>query len=277
MLDSLVIDTMGRLPVCVREVAAEPVDTASAVFPLDTIVPLTGVGDTVWRSSMFARQSLSPVHGRLLERAEAFPPAWVFVVVLALVVLLYVYYLNRKIRLTDLLLSMVSRRAMDRLVRSAVLNRIMRVLPMGLLLTVSLAVAVYGVVPDSLGLVGFAGLAVGLSVGYLLRNGLLSVLGAVFERRGVVSSYITSNYIHHLVLATLVAPLLLLELYLPGARMPVFCVVVALVALVLLMRLVRGGQIFFGKSGGVSFFLFYYLCTVEILPLMVLLKWIISQ
>ena len=43
------------------------------------------------------------------------------------------------------------------------------------------------------------------------------------------------------------------------------------------MRLVQGVKIFLTHANGVGFYLFYYLCIVELVPVVVLLRVLIAQ
>ena len=92
-----------------------------------------------------------------------------------------------------------------------------------------------------------------------------------------MAHYITNAYLFHLADATVVATLLPFYLYLPGGSMPVAAVAGGFVALSFLWRLVRGMKTIFAQPDGSCFFLFYYLCTVELIPVLVGIKLFISQ
>lgn len=230
--------------------------------------------DTVERPSLFAGHSLVPQGRVLAPRTDTATPPWVFPVLLALVAVVTLFYRLRKLRLHDLLTALVDSHAMDRLQRNNSLLHTSQLVPMGLLMLGSLALPVHQMAMAKTGFIGYVLLTATLAAAYLLRNGLMRLLGNVFENEGPVGTYITSNYLYHFVLASVILPVLFLLLYLPYGTTALLYVLGGLLALEILARLIRGLQLFLTHSSGPRFYLFYYLCLVEIAPFLVLINWI---
>ena len=165
---------------------------------------------------------------------------------------------------------------MERTLRNNKFNSRSRFLPMGLLMLAGLMLIVHQMALAKTGIGGYLLLVAITAVLYLLRNALLRLLAVVFDNNSAIDSYITSNYFYHLALATLLLPLLFLINYLPAGKEVALYVLEAVVAVELIMRLLRGVKLFLTQSSGPYIYLFYYLCIVEMTPILVLIKWIIE-
>lgn len=245
-------------------------------IPLDSIFPPREIQPPVVRRSLFTHTTLPATHDTLQQRQETAPTAWIFVYLIALCGLIFLYHSRRKLRLADTLQSAFDRRAMDRLVRGKNLNGI-GLLPMGLFAIAALSLMVYIKAMAHMGFYSCLIVAVALVVLYLIRNAVIHFLGTVFEDSDATAAYITSNYIYHNILAVGLVPLLFLMAYLPWGNDAAFYTAAGLTALCLISRLFRGLKLFLTLSKSHSFYLFYYLCTVELIPLLVVTKWFLAQ
>mgnify|MGYP002622518618 CR=1 FL=1 len=228
------------------------------------------------RPSLFVGHTLDVQHQALVERTVQGAPMWVFALLLILTALTMFYYRQHKLRLKDLLASLVDSRAMDRMLRNNSLTRVAQLVPMALLMLACLALPVYDVALSGTGVPGYLLLTAALAALYLLRNGLMSLLGRVFDDQAAVAGYITNNYLYHLVLATVLLPLLFLMTYMPHGGGVMQWIVLMVVILEFLLRVVRGLKVFFTQTSCSHFYLFYYLCIVETAPILVLIKWLIE-
>lgn len=244
-------------------------------IPLDSLFRPVDASDTVYRTSLFTGHSLTPHHSTLQQRPATAAPAWIFIVATAICAIIYLYYRNHKLNLRDMLKSTIDGTSPEKQIRGAAQG--LALLPIALLLAATLGMVVWYMALQSTGPLGYLLTTLALTLAYLLRNGLLSTLAAVFDKRHTMSSYITSNYVYHLLLTTVVAPLTFALAYIQGAADGIATSIGILTALVYLMRLLHGAKLFLTKSSTFSFFLFYYLCTIEMIPLLAALKWIISQ
>ena len=245
-------------------------------IPLDSIFRPVDTPEPQMRESLFTHHGMAVQHEQPVARHTDAVPAWTFVLLMLLTVLTFVYFTTRKIKLSELLKSTIDLHATERLVRSCNLGRIAMLLPAGLLMTSTMAMAVFTAAMTHTGLPGYLMLTAGISMAYLLRNIVMRLLGNVFNSKDTVSWYITNNYLYHLVLSTIMLPLLFLIVYLPWGNMVVLYIGIGIAILTFLARVARGTKIFLTISKNSSFYLFYYLCTVEIVPILVLIKLLIE-
>ena len=244
-------------------------------IPIDSIFKPRELSDTLLRQSLFSPTALQPQHSVLEPRPHTGVPSWMFLLLTALCALTYLYYYMRKIKLRELPSALFDHRAMDRIVRNNNLGPF-RMAPMGLMAVTTLCCAAHqSLVPDS----GFGVLALAVAavaVFYSLRWALLRVIGNVFYSSDAVGAYITSSYFYHLAYATAMLPLLFLLLSLPWGNNVVLYVIAGLTILSFLLRTARGLKVFLTFSKSFSFYLFFYLCTVELVPAIVAAKWIFT-
>lgn len=246
-------------------------------IPLDSLLQRYEVQPLVSRKSMFHGHMLQVEHRDTLSRAGAGEPVWVFVVLVMLSGLLCLYYKMRKLKPLALMKAAVDGRALDRLVRDCNLNRGVVMLPMGMLLVLAATLPVVRRVAPEAEWWVYVAAATATGLLYVVRNGLMRFLGNVFERRHEVARLITSNYVYHLLEASVLTLGLFLHFYLPLAGTVVLWVLGGLLLVGMVMRMVRSTKIIFTQSNGSSFYLFYYLCTVELIPAVVAFKLFIMQ
>lgn len=279
--DTLDLDTQpfylwDSIPYDMEANAPDPgvaVDSAYTCF----LVPDHGIViDSFVRPSIFAGHSLSVGHDSLATRPDAATPMWVFPLLLLLVTLVTLYHRLNKLRFGTLLNALVDSHAMDRMLRNNNLTRTVQLIPAGLLMVATLTLPVHQLAMAHTGFVGYLLLTLAVAGAYLLRNGLIRLLGTIFDDEGAVGLYITSNYLYHLTLATLAMPLLFPLFYLPFGRSTLYYILLALVAIGFIVRIFRGLKLFLTQSSGSHFYLFYYLCIVELAPILVLVKWIVE-
>lgn len=242
---------------------------------LDSIFPMQTVPDPIYRKSMFTHHSLPVKHDSLIVRSDTVPSAWLFAVLVVLSALLCIYLKVRKINIRDLGHSLIDHRAMDRTLRNNNLTHSSMLTPMGMLATASIATVAYTAAMQYTGIIGFLLLTLALIVAYIVRNGIIRLLGLVFDNQSGVNIYITNNYLYHLALAIIVVPLLFPMIYAPWGNVVVY-IIAALVAIEFVMRFSNGIKLFLTQSKDFHFHLFYYLCAVELIPVLVLVKFFIG-
>ncbi|MBQ9418592.1 MAG: DUF4271 domain-containing protein [Bacteroidales bacterium] len=259
-------------------VSLREVQTVDAGITLDSIFPLREAAVETWHRSMFEGHSLGVHHVGLLERQVGDAPVWVFLLLLLIGVAHYVYFEGHKLHFGGLLKALFSRRSMEHLVRESNL-KVRRLWPVaGLIASVAAVVVwIYWGREAGEGWWRWLVVAVGLAAAYLARNGLYVLLGNVFGGKTAVSTFVVSNYCYHLVLSTLLVPLLFLAVYLPVGNEVVGVVIGAMVGICFLMRFARGVNLFLTFSKSASFYLFYYLCSVELLPVVVAVRVFLLQ
>lgn len=260
------------LPFWMWDTTESPQPEVDTGIPFDSIHRPREAVDTVFRTSLFQRHSLQVKHTELAARQDTAEPAWTFVALILLTGLICLYYKLRKIKGAALVKSLFNRRAMDRTVRDCNMNRNILMLPMGLLLVTVVCMPIHRMAMASSGVAGYLLLAVGVSLLYMLRNGIIRLLGNTFENRQGVALYLTNNYLYNLAEATVLVVLLFPFYYLPGAQETMLYVLGGVAAAGFVMRFGRGVKVFLTLKNRSSFYLFYYLCTVEIVPILVLIK-----
>ena len=274
--DTIHIDTAALPFYQLSEPYEQPVvDEVNVGIPLDSIFRPCDAADTVYRPTLFTGHKLAPQHSGLQQRTPAAMPAWIFIVIVGLCAMLCIYYRLHKLKLSEMLKSTVDGSSPDRLMRGSVQG--VAYLPTPFMLSASLGMAIWITAMQSTGPLGYFLLMLALTAAYMLRNGALVALAAVFDQQQAMDNYIISNYVYHLLLATLATPMLFVLAYIPGASTAALIAIGGLTALEFIMRFLNGAKLFLTKTKNFSFFLFYYLCTVEMIPLLVALKWIISQ
>lgn len=260
-------------------VAAQPqADTAAPGcngVPMDSIFKAHEVQDTVYRKSMFTHHNMPVQHSELIVRNEPAQPAWLFVILILITALLCIYMRAHKIGLKELGQSLLDSRAMDRNLRNNNLTHNAMLSPMGLLVTAAISVAVHTTAMAHTGLVGYLLLWLGLTGAYMTRNGIIYLLGNLFDNRAGANIYVANNYLFHLALSIAVVPMLFPMVYAPWGGGMIYAIA-GVTAVEFIMRFYNGMKLFLTQSKDFYFHLFYYLCTVELIPILVLIKFIVG-
>lgn len=103
---------------------------------------------------------------------------------------------------------------------------------------------------------------------------LVNLTGFLFNRIKIFREYLYNTFIFNKLLGIVMLPLLLFMVYTTGTIREVFYwVAFVAVMVVVMMRLIRG-VIFSFKKDVLIFYLFLYLCALEIIPLALLYRWL---
>lgn len=256
------------------ENTVQEVDTG---IPSDSIHPLRELTKPVFRQSIFQSHTLQVSHSALQPRENSATPIWVFIVLLLIVGLQCLYFRIRKLNIINLLKAAGNIRAMDRMKRNSNLNKNYLWLPMGLSIAFPIALLVQSVFLPETSFLIYLLLTTTFSILYILRNWIFRLLGNTFENKQGIILYINSNYVYHQIEGTIVTILLFPFFYLPGAKMTMFYIIAGFLAIVFTIRFLRGTKVFLTIPNRSNLFLFYYLCIVEIIPILVIIKWFIGQ
>jgi len=113
-----------------------------------------------------------------------------------------------------------------------------------------------------------------LVVVFFGRIVLVNLSGFLFNRLKTFREYLYNSFIFNKLLGIVILPLLLFMVYTSGTAQEIFhWAALVTVSLVILMRVIRG-IIFSFKRDVLIFYMFLYLCALEILPLALLYKWL---
>lgn len=105
---------------------------------------------------------------------------------------------------------------------------------------------------------------------YLLKVFLIRTSGIIFRNKAISSEYIQNIFIFSLFTGVILLPLTLLATYLSPA--PFLYTALAILAIIMVIRFIRGFLIGLSDPKFSVFHLFLYLCTLEILPVVFIAK-----
>ena len=127
---------------------------------------------------------------------------------------------------------------------------------------------------DLKGLKLFSVIILAVIVAWFFKNLLINFVGNLFKNYLILTDYIHTNFVFNMIIGVLLIPIVIIAVFLPSVEMVYTGVIIWLV--VYFYRIIR--QVFTGLSY-TKFSLFYrilYLCTFEIIPLLVLTKLVMS-
>jgi hypothetical protein len=123
------------------------------------------------------------------------------------------------------------------------------------------------------GLIRFAVFSVGVALAYSVKMVLLRFLSVVFYQEKAAALYIFNVFLMILFSGLLLLPTTVLLAYAPAEFRGIIVTISLIVLAVLFVyRLIRAIGIWLGIPGFSIFYLFLYLCTFEIAPLMIIWK-----
>jgi len=109
---------------------------------------------------------------------------------------------------------------------------------------------------------------------FLGRIVLLNMVGFLFKQTKVFREYLYNAFVYNKLMGLVVLALLLFLVYTRGVVQDVFFwLTFSTVIFIFLMRLVRG-MIFSFKKEVLFFYMFLYLCALEIVPLVLMYRWL---
>lgn len=234
------------------------------------------------RKSMFA--SREPNIGRPLPLQRQVPAStdWIFGTLTLLIALTSIYLNNQKFKLKDILQSLFDIRTMERVFRENNLKP-RSLLPMTCIYLGSLTLVANEMLRETGGielfrnaLLQYAVLCGGVIVYYLIKNEVIRMFGALFENRHASMIYICSNYLFYFIGGLGATPMALVYFFAPGGNDGLLIALGIFVCIVFVLRMLRGLQLILTNSKSSRLYLFYYLCIVEIVPILIVIKSLIS-
>lgn len=274
-------DTMDYLHDSIADATPKPQEWQP--LSLDSIFAAWQPQTPLHHQSLFTAHSLQPSHTETLPRATTDAPSWIFGVFFIIIALFSLYLNSFRVRLKGLFGSAVSLREMGYFFRDNNFKRPITIMPMMLLYAGVLAMCILYCAPArSFAMAGMRGLLNCLSLFgvlvlyFLVKNGLISMLGNIFYNSNATRLYNSNNYIYQFVACFLLLPLQLIAFYSPANRSVLITLLVIIVCFFFIMRLFRGMKLILTNATSSKFYLFYYLCIVETVPLLVLGKQFIT-
>ena len=115
----------------------------------------------------------------------------------------------------------------------------------------------------------------GLLIGvFLARLILLNIAGFLFNRVKIMREYLYNIFIFNKLSGLLVLPLTFILVYIRGTLQGMFFIfIIFVLSVIVIMRLIRG-VVFSYRKEVLFFYMFLYLCALEIAPLVLLYRWL---
>ncbi|MBO4307163.1 MAG: DUF4271 domain-containing protein [Bacteroidales bacterium] len=279
----------------IPECLLRPVDTIEEsvpTFPFDLVEQNTLCYDSLFapyknlpiqrRESLFTLKSISSSEATPHIRTSHLTEGWIFGVIVLLLALVSIYLNNQKFRIRDVFISLFNRRTMDRVFRESNI-RPRTFFPMTGIYIASLSMIAVALLDANRLVVTslhssllFLSIVASLIVYLLIKNGIIRLFGSLFEDSNACLLYISSNYLFYFIGGLVSAPLLLLLFYCPSASEALLKTMSILVCIIFTIRLFRGMQLILTNSKTSKLYLFYYLCIFEIVPILIIIKELVS-
>ena len=259
-------------------VCEDSISYGSVLFCEDSIFKAPEQSELPYHKSLFTGHELQVKHRDALARTSTDDGGFVFAVCVVLTILMLIFTILRRLTVKNVLLSSFSDRHMNVLIRDSGVKNDLSLFAIPLIYYASLGTAAYVALHDMLGeqIYGYADMA--LFTGLLLlfsflRHMLIKMLGVACDERETVKLYTVAANLFQMIGTTLVIPATVMAGYVDVVFV---WVVVAIVGAVFVMRLGRGLAMVMSRSRGSKLYLFYYLCIVEVVPILIVIK-LISQ
>ena len=237
--------------------------------------------EPVPRKSLFTHHLLPVRHTAEMTVGHGGTSGWYLGGIALSFLFLCLFLRVKQLRPLDLLQSLFSERTMARVLREANLTRAAAQAPIALVALFPLClVASCSLLPSRgvvwQGILDFLLLYAAACVVYYLRNGIYRFVGEAFLNSEAMHLYLTSNYVYHLTYGVVATVLAFFVCYTGSLGNIFLCLLAGIVGILAVMRLIRGLQLILTHAKSPQLFLFYYLCTLEIVPLVVLAHGAIS-
>ncbi|MBK7028791.1 MAG: DUF4271 domain-containing protein [Bacteroidales bacterium] len=226
--------------------------------------------------SIFSSHQLQPVsHGPKPIHQPSID--WVTGLVFVCLLILAWIQTNHSKRLTQIIRSVALPYYVNQLEREGNLYNERITLGLGFIFLTSIALmiykfsVIYGYVPDQFPSYVFYLFILTIVVAYVILKGLvIRATGSIFKTWEHAHAYRLNTLIFNHTLGLVIFPFLLLIFY--WKDLPLFWIAFALMTILLSYRFIRSILIGFSNSKFSIFHLILYLCTLEILPLLIVVK-----
>ena len=263
-------------------------DTLSISIPADRFVKTCY--DTTVEGKSIIYQEKSEVQslftGHLLKidgvhphSVNKYPPDWIFaLLILCFIILAWVQVFYRK-RFRQLILAVFSKRFMNQLVRDGNPFNERLSLALGMIYFIGTALLIFamndlllgGHIPFHLNEFSFYSIILlGLVLFWLVKILIINLLGIVFKTENTSKMYLLDELILNIITGLILIPILIFVIYLKSILF--LYISLSFIILSFLFLFVRGFMIGLSLTKFSYIFLFVYLCSLEILPLIILVK-----
>lgn len=232
------------------------------------------------RESLFAGNEHCSVRVEPVPHNSQHTPEWIFLFLFVLIAILSVYVNARKVKIVQIVQSIFDRRTLDRVFRENNLS------PSAFFATSAIyigalsliffeALQSYNVLPSLPTMAQFAVVLLVLSLFVLIKGGMIRLIGIIFEDRNATNLYVANNNVIYFVGNLIILPLALLSFYSPVQHDAFSIATYIAIAIVFIIRVVRGQFLILTNSKTSKLYLFCYLCIFEVIPPLLAIKMVI--
>ena len=257
-------------------------DSLTVVCAYDTLFTPMGPVEPVLHRSLFTHHLLPVQNSHETTITHQGSPGWLFAVIIISLTLICLFLRNKQIQLVDLLQSAIDHRAMDRMLRDTNLTHTVdqAIIAPLMLIPVSL-VCFYSYLPQTsniwTNILHYILILAACIAVYYARNGIIRFIGNAFENSEAVHIYLSSNYLYHLLYGIAATALAFFIFYTDQVGKTFLYILLGIIALLFTVRFLRGMQLILTNAKTQKFYLFYYLCILEIAPLIIVSKAVINS
>ena len=233
------------------------------------------------RKSLFTHSQLAVQHNHEITIHHAETSGWYFGFIALSIFLICFFLRHKQISMLNLLQSAIDHRAMDRMLRDTNLTHSQDLVPIALIMLIPMSLVGYFFFLSHgnntwMDILQYLSVLLICYLVYFLRNGIIRFLGNAFNNQEATHLYLSSNYIYHLLYAIAATSLAFFIFYTDTMGETFFYILAGILGLLFVVRLIRGLQLILTFSKTPKFYLFYYLCILEIVPIIIILKVAIS-
>lgn len=254
----------------------------SVTFSLDSVFAAIERPEVIEVPSIFTNHKLQLTNNQALTKADTLPHAWIFGILVGIILCTCLYFKKHTIHIVDILHSAIDLRAMDRILRTYNINRASSLSPIAFLWSATAAMAIYFITYKAMGynalgkniwldIANYGILFVGCTLFYFIRNLLYRLISNTYEEPASAALSIISNYIFTLLETIVAVFLLLFVFYCKSLAIGALGIMTAIVLVLYTTRLLREFKIFLTQAKSSHLHLFYYLCIIEIGPIITLI------
>ena len=285
----LSLDSLKKVPTTIGVVKTDapkpkPAHPEETLVVVDTLPKQDTIIAEVPAVSLFTGHQLKPAHQTPIEKTDFFP-GWITVLLLACVLIIVYLRASYPKRFTEFFRAVLDMRFASQLVREekVLSQRVSVFLTVVFLFSSSsflFLVSNYFNIQlfSGEGFLVFGKIALAIFLLFTFRILVSELTGFVFNAQNEFSFYNFHVFLFNKALGLALLPLLICLIYATAFPQAVFIYTgIILFAISYVARLFRGLNIGLAKQGFNKFYLFFYFCTLEILPAAVLAKIILRH
>ena len=248
------------------------------LFNLDSLI--TANDSVFYHKSLLRGHSYAKKDTVAEVRHNNQQPMWVFLTLMLVMFIFGRMISNYKGRKSDILLSPFSRLSLKTLLNERAVNKVTVNLLINFLYSVLLSLAEFfvirhfGATITGTPALDYLVLLAGTFLFIYIRVLLVKFIGSVFNYKISTGAYVLNQSICNLLCGILLVPALLLGFYSGLNATALLYVLTVIVVLMFLIRVVRGSVLMLAESQFSKIYMLYYMFVIEIVPVLVIAKWI---